>query len=189
LPVPDDARCTQDRLRRAVQELTSTARAGTLRLMSPRAVVSLLLLSCWPMASSPPPLEPEDFVMAGLPPDADSAEIRLSLGEPDSIVIADNPYDAFTPVESWHYADFIIRYEGNALPSSVLLTGAGETTLRGVRVGDAGEHVLRMYGAPTYRQDPVWSYVDPVDGEATQVLEFLIENDTVMRIHIARSRY
>jgi hypothetical protein len=152
------------------------------------AVVPLLLLSCGPMTASSPPLEPEDFVMAGLPPDADSAEIRLSFGEPDSIVIADNPYDAFTPIESWHYADFIIRYEGNALPSSFLLTGAGETTLRGVRVGDPGERVLRMYGAPTYRQDPVWSYVDPIDDEAAQVLEFLVEDDTVTRIHIGRAR-
>ena len=148
----------------------------------------LVLPACGPVAqTSAPPLEPGDFVMAGVPPDADSAEIRLSFGDPDSVIVSDNPFDAFTPVESWYYPEFIVRYEGAAVPTGFLLTGRGESTLRGIRVGDAGERVLRLYGAPTYRQDPVWSYVDdPAQGEPEHAIEFFIERDTVVRIHLGR---
>jgi hypothetical protein len=133
------------------------------------------------------PLEPDDFLFGGLPADADSAEVRMTFGEPDSVVVADNPYDAFEPIESWHYNGFIVRYEGGIRPTGFLITGSDERTLRGIRVGDTAEQVLRMYGAPPYRYDPVWTYVDPLDAEGTFVIEFLVEEDTVRSIHLGRS--
>jgi hypothetical protein len=153
------------------------------------AFIAFIAASCEPAAPPAPPLEPEDFVPAGVPPDADSAEIRMSFGDPDSIVAAPHPYDAYTPVVSWYYRDLIVRYEGTALPASFLIVGGDESTLRGVRVGDAAERVLRLYGAPTHRQEPVWSYGDPLEDAGVNVIEFLMENDTVARIHLGRGAH
>jgi hypothetical protein len=161
-------------------------------------MVSRLLRSCLPFACvtfacgpaaapRPAPLELEDFTMAGVPADADSTEIRLSFGDPDSAEVRGNPYDAYTPILAWYYADFTVLFEGSAVPAGYLLTGAGERTLRGIRVGDPASRVLQLYGRPLYRMDPVWTYVDPEDADAGHVLEFLIENDTVARIHLSRS--
>lgn len=156
-------------------------------MVSTRWVATLLLTAaCTAPTPGAPPLEPDDFLFAGLPADADSAEVRMTFGEPDSIVVAENPFDAFEPIESWHYDGFIVRYSGGIVPTSFLITGTDERTLRGIRVGDTADRVLRLYGAPPYRYDPVWTYVDPLDAEGTFVIEFLVEEDTVRSIHLGR---
>lgn len=152
-------------------------------------VGALLLAACSPAASGPPPLEVEDFAMAGVPPDADSAEIRLSFGDPDSAVLAQNPYDAYSPILSWYYRDFVVLFEGSAVPTGFLLMSPGERTLRGVQVGDPAQRVLELYGAPTFRYDPVWTYADPLEPEHGYILEFLVEGDTVSRIHLGRGAH
>jgi hypothetical protein len=144
-------------------------------------------LACAPPAPGPLPLEPEDFVLRGVPFDADSGEIRLSLGEPDSVVQADNPYEAATPTESWHYEGLIIRYSESAVPTGFVITGGEEETLRGVRVGDPADRVLHLYGRPVYEYDGIWTYIDPLDVEGRYVVEFLIEDDVVRRIHLGRN--
>jgi hypothetical protein len=149
-------------------------------------LASAFFLTCAAPQSGAPPLEPEDFLLGGIPPESDSVEIRMTFGDPDSIVITDNPFDAFEPVTNWHYDGFVVRFSGSATPIGYLITGGTERTVRGIRVGDPAEQVLRRYGAPYYRHDPVWTYVDPLDTEGTQVLEFLVEQDTVRRIHIGR---
>jgi hypothetical protein len=166
------------------------ARATAVRALA-RCVLVVIgcsaLASCTPPAAQAPPLEPEDFLLSGLPHDADSAEIRLSFGEPDSIIEEPNPFDAQQPIESWHYAGFLIRYTGDAAPSSFLITGGDEATLRGVRVGDSADRVLRLYGQPPYRYESVWTYVDPLDADGVYVIEFLVEDDVVTRIHLGRA--
>jgi hypothetical protein len=157
------------------------------RFLTAAAVIAPLLVACGPVPSRrAAPLEPEDFTLPGIPPEADSAEIRLSFGEPDSVVEWPNPYDAFSPILSWYYPAFVVRYEGSAVPTSYLLTGGDEATLRGVRVGDPASRVQELYGRPTFLHDPVWSYVDPTDEEGGRVVEFLMENDVVSRIHLGR---
>jgi len=143
--------------------------------------------ACEPGPARAPALEPDDFLLGGIPPESDSVEIRMTFGDPDSVVVSDNPFDAQEPVVSWHYDGFVVRFSGGAMPIGYLLVGGSERTLRGIRVGDPGDEVLRRYGAPSFRHDPVWTYVDPMDVEGTAVLEFLVEEDTVRRIHIGRS--
>jgi hypothetical protein len=144
------------------------------------------MAACTPAANAPP-LEPEDFLLRGLPDDADSAEVRLSFGEPDSIVESPNPFDAQEPIESWYYPGFLIQYSGDPRPVSFVITGGDEATLRGIRVGDPADHVLRLYGQPPYRYDAVWTYVDPLDPDGVFVIEFLVEDDVVSRIHLGRA--
>jgi hypothetical protein len=168
---------------------TSRSRSGVrgvARLFIGLAAVGAFLLTCTAPQRGAPPLEPDDFLLGGIPPESDSAEVRMTFGDPDSVVVTQNPFDAFEPVVSWYYPELVVRYSGSPVPIGFLLTGPGERTLRGVRVGHAGEEVLRRYGAPAYRHDPVWTYVDPLDEEGTHVLEFLVEEDTVRRIHIGR---
>jgi hypothetical protein len=144
-------------------------------------------VACGVPGGPAPPLEPADFVLAGVPLDADSAEIRLSFGEPDSIVSSVNPYEAGVQLIAWHYDGLVVRYDGEALPSSYLLTGGDEATARGVRVGDAASVLLQRYGEPAFRYDRVWTYTDVADASGLYVLEFLVEDDVVMRIHVGRA--
>jgi hypothetical protein len=150
------------------------------------AAAAIALHACVPGQSQAPPLEPGDFLLRGVPLDADSAEIRLSFGDPDSVVVRQNPYDALEPIESWHYDGLVVHYSGDVVPSSFLITGGDEATLRGIRVGDSADDVLRMYGQPPYRHDAIWTYVDPLDFEGVYVIEFMIEDDRVTRIHLGR---
>jgi hypothetical protein len=165
-------------------ELAVRSRAA--RIAGLAMLIGMLPAACLAPQPGAAPLEPDDFLLGGIPPESDSVEIRMTFGDPDSVVVSDNPFDAFEPIVSWHYDGFVVRFSGSAMPVGYLITGGHERTLRGIRVGDAGEEVLRRYGAPAYRHDPVWTYVDPMDVEGIHVLEFLVEEDTVRRIHIGR---
>jgi hypothetical protein len=149
-------------------------------------LAGVLYFGCAAPQRGAPDLEPDDFLLGGIPPESDSVEIRMTFGDPDSVVVTDNPFDAFEPIVNWYYDEFVVRFSGSAYPVGYLITGGAERTLRGIRVGDTGDEVLRRYGPPLYRHDPVWTYVDPLDVDGTSVLEFLIEEDTVRRIHIGR---
>jgi hypothetical protein len=81
----------------------------------------------------------------------------------------------------------VVRYSGDALPSSYLITCGDEATARGVRVGDSASSVVRRYGEPPFRYEGIWTYPDLDDGAELYVLEFLIEADTVSRIHVGRA--
>lgn len=110
----------------------------------------------------------------------------MSFGDPDSVVFSENPYAAVSPVESWYYDGLIVRFAGAAVPSSYVVTGGDEATARGIRVNDPAARVLERYGEPIYRYDAIWTYVDPGDGADPYVLEFLVQSDTVARIHMGR---
>lgn len=145
------------------------------------------MVACAPAAPPPPPLEPADFVLAGVPPDADSAEIRLSFGEPDSIVASPDPYDAASIIEAWFYPGIVVRYTGEAVPASFLISGGDEATARGIRVGDPADLVLARYGEPLFRYDDIWTYAEPDTDTEPYVIEFLMGDGVVRRIHVGRA--
>lgn len=142
--------------------------------------------ACTPAPPPPLPLEPADFVLAGVPLDSDSVEIRMSFGAPDSVVASPNPYGGAEPLETWYYEGLVVRYSGEAAPSSYLVTGRAEATARGVRVGDPAARVLERYGEPIYRYDTIWSYTEPGGGTEPYVLEFMVIDGVVARIHVGR---
>jgi hypothetical protein len=161
------------------------ARPG--RAVAGCAVMASAVAACGVPAPAPaPPLEQADFVIAGVPADADSTELRLSFGEPDSISRSPHPYDAAVVVEAWYYEGLVIRYEETAVPSSFIITGGSEATARGVRVGDPAARVRQRYGDPDQRVDGLLTYLERAPEGVLHALEFLLESDTVVRIHLGR---
>jgi hypothetical protein len=161
-----------------------------------KATCSMNRFLMWPAAllatascaapTGAPPLEAADFVLSGVPLEADSVELRLSFGEPDSVVLSANPYDAGSPLETWYYEGLIVHYDGEAAPARYVVTGGDEATARGIRVGDPIALVQERYGEPDYRHDGVWTYVEPTPEGELYVIEFLIRDDVVVRIHVGR---
>jgi hypothetical protein len=133
-----------------------------------------------------PPLEPEDFTLAGVPLDADTTEIRLSFGDPDSATVGDNPFDAEVPLVVWYYPAFEARFSG-ARAVGYMVTGGEEATLRGIRIGDPVDRVLRAYGAPTVEQPSRWTWAESDPELGLRVVDFVIEDDVVTRVYVGEA--
>ncbi|MEX1182796.1 MAG: hypothetical protein WEF86_06140 [Gemmatimonadota bacterium] len=149
--------------------------------------MTLLLAAAACITPPAPPLEQADFVLGGIPVDSDSAEIRLTFGEPDSTTNGFNPFGA-EPLVTWHYEGFEVRFAGGPLPSGFLISAPGESTLRGLRVGDSMERVLQLYGEPSVRLEAVWTYVDNASPDVgLQVVDILLDQGVVGRIYLGRA--
>ena len=146
--------------------------------------VTLLLASC--SAPAPPvlPLQPDDFTLRGVPTDADSTEIRLTFGDPDSIVDGMNPFADTVPLTTWIYDGFEVRFGGPATPVGIMITGPGERTARGAGVGDAAEVLRRLYGEPTAVLGSNWTYADTTNPAALHVINADVRSDTIRRIYL-----
>ena len=149
-------------------------------------LTSLLALACGPPPAPPAaPLEGDDFLLGGIPAWADSAEIRRSFGDPDSLTSAANPFGE-NPLAIWHYPGFEVRLSG-AEPVGYLVFARGEETARGLRVGDAAAELRRRYGEPGARTGESWTYIEPEPGEYVRILDFLVQADTVRRFYVGRT--
>lgn len=157
--------------------------AAARRSCAGACVLAVLLLACG--AAPAPPLAPDDFALAGVPAGADSMEIRLTFGPPDSIATSGNPFDA-TPLVAWLYDGFEVRFAGQATPSGYLIHAPGERTARGVGVGDPAELVLRLYGEPATVSASSWTYVAEADETAADVkiIDVVVQADIVRRIYM-----
>lgn len=146
-------------------------------------VYATVLLACG--AAPAPPLTPDDFTLAGIPANADSTEIRLTFGAPDSVATSENPFDA-TPLTAWLYDGFEVRFAGRSTPSGFMIHTPGERTARGIGVGDPAELVLRLYGEPAAQSASSWTYVarDSDGGADVNVIDVVVRQDTVRRIYI-----
>ena len=160
-------------------------RAATPRVRVAVAVaLAIVAAACG--APPAPPLEPEDFTLSGVPLDADTTEIRLSFGAPDSMTAAENPFDAEQPFAIWHYRDFEARFSGERAVG-YLVEGTAEATLRGVRVGTMLEEVARRYGTPTVEQPSRWTYVDDDPDLGFRVVDFVVQDEVVTRFYIGEA--
>jgi hypothetical protein len=147
----------------------------------------VFLTACGPPPAPPAaPLEPDDFVLGGIPAGADTAEVRLSFGDPDSVTAGDNLFDAGEPFATWHYTGFEVRFSG-ALPAGYLIMERGEETARGMRVGDPADELQRRYGEPDTRADDSWIYVEDTEERDPRILDFRVQLDTIRRIYIGRT--
>lgn len=147
----------------------------------------MCVAACGPPPAPPAlPLSAEDFSLYGIPADADTAEIRLTFGDPDTIATAPSPFGAATPLVAWVYGGFEVRFvDGTAI--GYMIETPGEMTARGVLVGDHTQVVTRLYGEPTSRSERGWTYVDTADDTQLRVIDLVIESDTVRRIYVGRA--
>lgn len=143
----------------------------------------LIPLACG--APPAPPLEPDDFTLHGVPLYADTTEIRLTYGAPDSATSAENPF-ASEPLLIWHYPGFEARFtEGVA--AGYFVHAGDEATLRSVRIGTPADSVLRLYGTPATSMPSSWTYVDIDEEAGLRVVDFGMDADTVVRIYVGRA--
>ena len=145
--------------------------------------LAALLLACG--AAPAPPLGPDDFTLAGVPADADSMEIRLTFGTPDSVATSQNPFDA-APLVTWLYDGFEVRFARGSTPSGYMIHAPGERTARGIGIGDPAELVLRLYGEPAAVSASSWTYVaEGTESSAeVNVIDVVVQADTVRRIYV-----
>ncbi|MBR9990862.1 MAG: hypothetical protein KFH98_13965 [Gemmatimonadetes bacterium] len=147
----------------------------------------ILLAGCAPPAAPVLPLVPDDFTLRGVPVDADSTEIRFTFGDPDSIAESDNPFEDDAPLVTWMYDGFEVRFGGEGMPLGYMIVAPGEQTARGVAVGDAAQQALELYGEPTMRFPPGWTWADTTDGTALRIIDVVVQADTISRIYIGRA--
>ncbi|HEX2168533.1 MAG TPA: hypothetical protein VHG09_14960, partial [Longimicrobiales bacterium] len=145
---------------------------------------ALLPSSCTPPAAPALPLQPEDFTLRGVPADVDSAEIRMSFGGPDTIIESPNPFADSVPMTTWVYDGFEVRFAGPASPVGYMILAPGERTARGLTVGDPARLMLELYGEPTTRFEPSWTYTDTTHPTALRVIDAVVQTDTVRRIYL-----
>jgi hypothetical protein len=122
-----------------------------------------------------------------VPATIDSAELRLSFGDPDSVAASPNPFDEGTPMLTWIYDGFEIRFAESAAPSGFMMRAPGERTVRGISVGDAARAVLHRSGEPSARTESGYTDVRESEVGALQVIDFVVSADTVRRIYIGRA--
>jgi hypothetical protein len=133
------------------------------------------------VADSALPLGPEDFVVAGLTSQTDdTTAVRARLSSPDSVTV----YAGGRGV-TWHYRDLVVSFGGSATGLRFTLTGPGVATARGLRVGDAAERVLALYGEPYVRDEDAWTYVASDSGGDVNAIEVQLRGRRVVSIAFA----
>lgn len=135
---------------------------------------------------APGPLEPADYVIAGMDQGMDSTDVRRLLGPPDSVEVRSNEFEVGGEFRDWYYDGLAVSYGSNADLIGVVVTSAGYPTRRGLRVGDPVEQVRSRYGEPELRHEGTWTYVDPRERYSLYVVEVEVEEGRVSRIYVGR---
>jgi hypothetical protein len=148
------------------------------------ALACLVFAACTPPAPPTLPLQAEDFTLRGVPLTVDSAELRMTFGDPDTIVESRNPFADSVPMTTWVYQGFEVRFAGPASPVGYMILEPGERTARGLSVGDPARLMLELYGKPTTRFEPSWTYTDTTHPTALRVIDAVVQADTIRRIYL-----
>lgn len=131
-----------------------------------------------------PWLTDTDFVVAGLPDDADSSDVLAQLGEPDSIISVPDPEEPDVDLLAWAYPDLAVAFGDDGLRYGVTLMGPGVATARGLRTGDSTSRLRELYGRPQYRTDASWDYVAPDDPDGLHVMRVRLDAGRVSWIFL-----
>lgn len=131
-----------------------------------------------------PWLTDTDFVVSGLPDDADSADVLAQLGEPDSVISIPDPDAPDVELLAWVYPDLAISFGDDGLRYGITLTGAGASTARGLRPGDPEARLLELYGRPHLRGPEEWDYVAPDDADGMHVMRVRVADGRVRWIFL-----
>ena len=152
-----------------------------------RLAVLALTLACSrdaPREAGSPWLADSDFVVAGLPDDADSSEILAVLGEPDSVISIPDPDEPDIDLLAWVYPDLAIALADDGLRYGATLTGPGVATARGLRPGDPATRVGELYGRPQRRTGSAWDYVAPDHEDGLHVMRVGLNGERVSWIFL-----
>ncbi|HEX5003828.1 MAG TPA: hypothetical protein VFV65_00830 [Gemmatimonadales bacterium] len=156
------------------------------RLLFPAAAV-VLMLACAseaPKRQGSPWLTDRDFVVAGLPDDADSSEVLAQLGEPDSVISTPDPEEPDIDLLAWVYPELAVAFGEDGLRYGITLTGPGVATARGLRTGDSTDRLTELYGRPQRRDAAGWDYVAPDDADGLHVMRVRLESGRVSWIFL-----
>jgi hypothetical protein len=132
------------------------------------------------------PLEPADFVVAGIPdnyPDLDvepdTIRIRQVLGPPAIVRRHEmQPGDSLT---TWEYNGLSVVF-GSIARQGITLTTTRVATRRGLHVGDSEQRLLALYGQPARREDTDWVYEDP--RESLHIISVTVRDGRVAQIYV-----
>ncbi|MGE5558918.1 MAG: hypothetical protein ACM3WV_09960 [Bacillota bacterium] len=115
----------------------------------------------WKMHKPPAPLSEQDFVLAGVRPDAPAGDVLKILGEPHTKERTAEPSihnnDYISDFDTWSYPGlkvvfFSSREKSSPAPAEpgividIVITDPRHATARGVRVGDPASRVMKKYG-------------------------------------------
>lgn len=131
-----------------------------------------------------PWLSDSDFVVAGLPDDADSAQILATLGEPDSVISIPDPDEPELELLAWVYGDLAVALGDDGLRYGITLTGPSVPTTRGLRTGDPSSRLRGLYGRPHRVADGTWDYVAPDNADGLHVMRVRLADDHVAWIFL-----
>lgn len=137
-----------------------------------------------PRREGSPWLADSDFVVAGLPDDADSADVLEQLGEPDSIISLADPDAPDIELLAWVYPDLAVSFGDSGIRYGVTLTGPGAATARGLRPGDSHTRLVELYGRPHLRGPEAWDYVAPDDADGMHVMRVGVADGRVRWIFL-----
>lgn len=152
-----------------------------------RWAVLALAVACapdTPRDSGSPRLSDSDFVVAGLPDDADSSEVLAALGEPDSIISIPDPDEPDIELLAWVYPNLAVALADDGLRYGITLTGPAAGTARGLHPGDSVTRVLELYGSPPRRRAATWDYLATDDPDGLHVMRVGLDGDRVSWIFL-----
>lgn len=137
-----------------------------------------------PPREGSPWLTDNDFVVSGLPDDADSSEVLAKLGEPDSVISVPDPDEPDVDLLAWAYPDLAVALGDDGLRYGITLTGSGVPTARGLRIGDSTARVVALYGRPHQWAGDTWDYVAPDDPGGLHVMRVRLDGGRVSWIFL-----
>ncbi|MBI4408834.1 MAG: hypothetical protein HY561_03940 [Gemmatimonadetes bacterium] len=142
-----------------------------------------------PVVAAPTgPLQPADFIVAGISDEADSAGIVAAIGRPDSVELRAHPWDT-AGLRVWHYRRLAIDVALTESVEQITITGPATATARGVRVGDPVARVRAAYGERHGGDANTWPYDDEEDPSGLHGIEFRVRGDRVTGILLGYTGY
>ena len=146
------------------------------------SLAALLLPSTPVLSQDAAPLSPADFLVAEIRDGMDSVSVRRHLGQPDSVSVADNPWEPGAKLTKWSYHELTVTLNAKAI--GITLHGRRVSTHRGLHVGDRAARVAKLYGSAGSATDDEWWYRDPADSTGSHLMLVAFERGLVSSVYL-----
>ncbi len=141
------------------------------------------------------PLEPKDFVVAGISENMNSSAVRKILGKPITARSWANPVDYTDQFVEWSFEGITVVFNSSYEVYAITITTTRFTTQRGLKVGDPVVRIRQLYGEATTvdeseadSEGPLappkvrWNYRDPTS--KTRLLSVVVQSARVYTISL-----